>query len=146
MGWTDKPSSSGDGWVIPNKPAHRYKMAAEAFQLAAQKLLGSRSSSQGGVASLVGGSITISGIKRKRSVLDMMKMQSSSSPIAKGSTDAKEIKKIAADKTKTKSPIIDLTQALTSVGTKRAGSSTMHSFFSKSPKKAAAEENKRIVW
>ena len=49
MGWTDKPSSSGDGWVIPNKPAHRYKMAAEAFQLAAQKLMGSRSSSQGGL-------------------------------------------------------------------------------------------------
>ena len=84
------------------------------------------------------------GIKRKRSVLDMMKMQSSSSPIAKGSADAKEVKKIAADKAKTKSPIIDVTQPAF-VGTKRAGSSTMHSFFSKSPKKAAAEEHTRII-
>ena len=79
MGWTEKPNS-GNEWSIPTKPAYRYKMNAEEFQAAEQKLLASWSDQS---ANHDGGSSGNAdgigrGMKRQRSVLDMMKMQKSS--------------------------------------------------------------------
>ena len=77
MGWTDKPSSSDNsGWKIALKPAHRYRMTAEEFRLAEQKLL--TLSVPRGVST---STIAVSGVKRQPSLLDMMKVQSKKSTV-----------------------------------------------------------------
>ena len=74
-GWTDKPNGNGD-WRIPLKPASRYKMSAEQFRLAEQKLL---SNVQTGVVEGGSAVTTSSGIKRQPSLLDMMRAQPNTS-------------------------------------------------------------------
>ncbi|KAL9187384.1 hypothetical protein ACHAXT_001487 [Thalassiosira profunda] len=120
MGWTDKPTSSGGGWTIATKPAHRYRMTPDEFRGAEEKLMASRSNNTGGSAS----GVATGGMKRQRSVLDMMQMQSSTNKAGSASKAPDQDAAIA-----TKSPSGPKTKGL-----KRNGSGTLDSFFSKKPK------------
>jgi len=122
MGWTDKPSGNGG---IGMKPASRYKMTPEQFRMAESKLLADTQLlvQHGGPNG--GRSVALGGMKRPRSVLDMMKMQSSSSEsktttsktASRGSADGKsELKNDAVNK---------LMRTSSSLGMKRRVSSTI---------------------
>ena len=82
MGWTDKPSVNS-GWTIALKPAQRYRMTAQDFQLAEEKLL--TTSIPRGVGNSAAAS---SGIKRQPSLLDMIRMQPNKSASVASSTTA----------------------------------------------------------
>ena len=75
MGWSDKPNGNAD-WRISQKQASRYKMSAEQFRLAEQKLLSNVPTGVVGGGSAV---TTSSGIKRQPSLLDMMRAQPNTS-------------------------------------------------------------------
>ncbi len=128
MGWTDKPNGSSNEWTIAKKPAHRYRMNPEDFRGAEVKLLTSKSVVSGNGA---GG---ITGIKRQRSVLDMMKMQSSSSTsteavAASSRSDQNEVEMAKANASESK-------------GMKRSGSFTIDRFLTKKAKAKTEDAEK----
>merc|ERR1719253_883396 len=129
MGWTDKPSG-GSGWTISKKPAYLYRrMTAEDFRSAEQRLLASRSTRNGCESIDV---VIESNIKRQTSVLDMMKVQSSTNAA---------VEKITGDdrdnNARSKSNADDFKQKSAHDGLKRSASSTIDNFFSKRPTTAA---------
>jgi len=144
MGWTDKPSGKG-AWNIAKKPARLYRMNPEAFQGAVRLLLASRSGDQEVRAESSGDAATgMTGLRRQRSVLDMLKMQVSETAHTISPTG--DISSRGDDKKRPEKNTVDSKSPSSSKAMKRNGSFTIGGFFSENPsKKAARGKSKQII-